>query len=108
MKETKEKYPSLHKMCVSLDQGELLKTMLKLMNAKKGIEVGTFTGSSAFAFAEALPQNGQLLCLDISAEYAELGRKYWKMAGLDHKIKLEVGPALDTLNKLVEDQSQHG
>jgi len=58
LKETKEKFPDDHIMCISLDQGEHMKTILKLMNAKKGIEVGVFTGNSAFAFAEALPDDG--------------------------------------------------
>ena len=85
-----------------------MKTILRLMNARKGIEVGTFTGNSAFAFAEALPEDGELLCLDINADWVDLGRKYWKMGGLDHKIKVEIGPAIDSLDKLLADENNHG
>ena len=77
------------------------------MNAKKGIEVGVFTGSSAFAFAEVLPEDGELVCLDVSKEFTDLGQKYWKLGGLDHKIKLYLGPAIDKLDQLLEDQNNH-
>ena len=75
-----------------------MKTILKLMNAKKGIEVGVFTGNSTFVFDQTIPEDGELICLDISNEFTDLTQKYWKLGGLDHKIELHLGPTVDKLD----------
>ena len=103
MVETREKFGRLEGMITGRDQAELLKFMVGLMGAKRGIEVGTFTGYSALCFAEALPEDGKLVCLDVSKEFTDLAVKYWKKAGVDHKIELQLGPATEYLEKLISE-----
>lgn len=82
--------------------------MVRIAHAKKGIEVGTFTGYSSISFAEGIGPDGHLLCLDVSKEFTDIARKYWKKAGVEDRITLKLGPAKDTLKEMVEDESQHG
>ena len=85
-----------------------MKFMLKITHAKKGIEVGTFTGYSSICFAEGIGPDGHLLCLDVSKEFTDVARAYWKKAGVEDRITLKLAPAVDTLKAMVEDESQHG
>ena len=103
--ETAELLGKKQVMLSSIDQGEFMKMLVKLINAKKGIEVGTFTGFSALCFAEGLPEDGKLIALDISEEFTNIGKKYWEEAKVDHKIDLRIGPALESLDKILEDEA---
>ena len=71
-----------------------------MLGAKRCIEVGTFTGYSALAVALALPPRGKIICCDVSAQWTAIGRRYWKKAGVERKIDLRLGPALETLEAL--------
>jgi predicted O-methyltransferase YrrM len=88
-------------MQIAPEQGPLLALLVKMLGAKQCLEVGTFTGYSALWVASALPPGGQLICCDVSEEYTNLAQKYWAKAGLAQKIDLRLGPALDTLNRLL-------
>ena len=79
--------------------------MVQISGAKRGIEVGTYTGYSALNLAEGLPSDGKLICLDVSQEYTDLGKKYWKEAGVDDRIELILGPGVETLDNMIEDES---
>src|SRR5262249_517728 len=72
--------------------------------ARQAIEVGTFTGYSALCTARGMPDDGHLLCCDVSDEWTAIGRPYWERAGVAHKIELRLGPALDTLKSLPHDE----
>jgi caffeoyl-CoA O-methyltransferase len=72
--------------------------LVKLIGARRTIEIGTFTGYSALAVALALPADGHVLACDISDEYTRVGKPFWKQAGVAHKIELVLGPALATLD----------
>lgn len=85
-------------MQISPEQGQFMSLLLKLMGARRAIEVGTFTGYSALITALALPEDGTLLACDISDEYTRVGRPYWERAGVAHKIELVIAPALATLD----------
>jgi predicted O-methyltransferase YrrM len=87
-------------MQIGPDQGALLQVLVRILGAKRCIEVGTFTGYSALAVALALPRDGKLVCCDVSEEWTAIGRRYWKRAGVERKIELRLGPALDTLKAL--------
>jgi predicted O-methyltransferase YrrM len=87
-------------MQVSADQGALLGFFVKLIGAKRALEVGTFTGYSALCIASALPADGKLICCDISDEWTRIGRPYWREAGVESKIDLRIGPAVETLAKM--------
>ena len=87
-------------MQVAPEQGRLLAFIIELMGASRVIEIGTFTGYSSICMARALPQNGQLICLDQSEDWANVARRYWARAGLMDKISLLVGPADQTLRQI--------
>ena len=85
-------------MQISPDQGALMALLVKLLGARRTIEVGVFTGYSALAVALALPEDGRVLACDISDEYASVGKPHWQAAGVAHKIDLRIAPALATLD----------
>ena len=85
-------------MQIAPDQGQFLALLVKLLGARRCIEVGTFTGYSALAVALALPADGQLLACDISDEFTRVGRPFWQAAGVEKKIELVLAPAQDTLD----------
>ena len=106
--ETKTLFPKNAIMCTEPTEGELLKMLVKLSNSKKGIEIGTFTGYSSICMAEGLPDNGTLECFDVSVEFTDLAKKYWKLTELDKKISLTLGPAVDSLKKILENKENVG
>ena len=85
-------------MQIAADQGQLMALLIKLLGARRTIEIGTFTGYSALAVALALPDEGRVLACDISDEYTRIGRPFWQQAGVDHKIELVLAPAQETLD----------
>jgi predicted O-methyltransferase YrrM len=94
-------------MQIAPDQGQLFGLLIQLLQAKKALEIGVFTGYSSLCVALALPDDGKLVACDISEEYTSVARRYWKEAGVAHKIDLEIGPAADTLRRLL-DEGQEG
>jgi O-methyltransferase len=87
-------------MQIGADQGALMALLIRLLGARRALEVGTFTGYSAMAVAEALPADGRLITCDISEEWTAIARRYWRQAGLDRKIELRLGDARGTLAAL--------
>jgi predicted O-methyltransferase YrrM len=85
-------------MQISPEQGQFMALLVRLMGARRTIEVGVFTGYSALSVALALPADGHLLACDISDEYTRIGRPYWRDAGIEYKIELQIAPALQTLD----------
>ncbi|MEO5843311.1 MAG: class I SAM-dependent methyltransferase, partial [Caldimonas sp.] len=85
-------------MQISPEQGQFMALLVKLLGARRALEVGVFTGYSALTVALALPADGTLLACDISDEYTRIGRSYWQQAGVADKIDLQLGPALATLD----------
>ena len=88
-------------MQIGPDQGQFLQLLVQLIQAKKTLEVGVFTGYSALWVAAALPDEGKIVACDVSEEYTAVARRYWKEAGVDHKIDLRLRPALETLDELL-------
>ena len=95
-----------HRMQIPPEQGALLAILVELTGARRCIEVGTFTGYSSTAIALALPEDGQLICCDVSEEWTSVARKYWDEAGVAGKIDLRIAPAADTLDQLLADGEQ--
>lgn len=87
-------------MQVGPDEGQLLTWLARLIGARNAVEVGTFTGYSSLCIARALPEDGKLVCCDISDEWTRIGRRAWQRAGLADRIDLRIGPGLDTLRVL--------
>ncbi|MTI11905.1 class I SAM-dependent methyltransferase [Sansalvadorimonas verongulae] len=94
------------RMQITPEQGQFMAFLIKLINARRTLEVGVFTGYSALAVAQALPEDGELIACDISEEFTNIARRYWQKAGVDKKINLHLAPALDTLEQLLAD-NQH-
>ncbi|GAB3074032.1 O-methyltransferase [Intrasporangium mesophilum] len=90
-------------MQIGEDQGQLLTMLTMLVGARRAVEVGTFTGYSSLCIARGLADGGSLLCCDISKEWTAIGEQAWSAAGLADRIVLRIGPALDTLRSLPED-----
>lgn len=82
---------------VAPEQGQFLALLVKLIGAKRLLEVGTFTGYSALCMAAELPEGGSLICCDIPGDYNAIARGYWQEAGLAERIDLRLAPALETL-----------
>jgi len=90
-------------MQIAPEQGAFMTLFARAIGAKRAIEIGTFTGYSALCLARGLPDDGQLICCDVSDEWTSVGRPYWEKAGVAHKIDLRIAPALDTLRSLSDD-----
>jgi predicted O-methyltransferase YrrM len=85
-------------MQISPEQGQFMALLVKLIGARRCIEVGVFTGYSALSVALALPADGRVLACDISDEFTAVGKPFWQRAGVAHKIDLRLAPALHTLD----------
>ena len=90
-------------MQISADQAQFMYLLLILINAKRVIEIGTFTGYSALVMANALPDDGVIVACDISEEWTSMGKPYWEQAGVNDKIDLRLAPALETLEQLLNE-----
>ena len=93
-------------MQISSEQGQLMAMLVKLVNARKIIEVGTFTGYSSTVMALAMPPEGQLIACDVSEEYTRMARKFWQKAGVEQKVQLILGNAKESLKQLLEADEQ--
>ena len=89
-------------MQIAPEQGALMTLLTRLIGARRAIEVGTFTGYSALCIARGLPDDGELICCDISEEWTATGLPFWEQAGVREKIDLRIGPAIDTLRAIDE------
>ncbi len=92
-----------HGMQVAPEQGAFLALLVELIGARRCIEVGTFTGYSSTAVALALPDDGHLVCCDVSEEWTSMAQRYWDEAGVAAKIDLHIAPAAETLDRLLAD-----
>lgn len=89
-------------MQIGPEQGQLMALLVRLIGARRTIEVGVFTGYSALAVALALPDDGHVLACDINDEYVSVGRPFWQAAGVAHKIDLRLGRAQRTLQAEID------
>lgn len=87
-------------MQIGADQGAFFSQLIRLTGARRAIEIGVFTGYSALAVAQALPEDGKLVACDVSEEWTAIARRHWKEAGVERKIDLRLAPALETLKAL--------
>ena len=85
-------------MQIAPEQGQFMQLLVRLIGARRAIEVGVFTGYSSLAVALALPPDGRLLACDVSEEYTAIARRHWQAAGVARKIELVLAPAQQTLD----------
>ena len=93
----------LNRMQISPDQGQFMALLVKLLGAKKTLDIGVFTGYSSLVVALALPPNGKVVACDRDLDYTAIARRYWQEAGVADKIELHIAPARETLDKLIAD-----
>jgi O-methyltransferase len=88
------------RMQIGRDQAQLMALIVRLIGARKVLEIGTFTGYSSTAMALAMPEGGRLVTCDVSEEYTAIARRTWRAAGVEERIDLRIAPALETLDVL--------
>jgi len=90
-------------MQITPEQGQFMALLVKLLGAKKTLEIGTYTGYSTLCVAQAMPDDSLTVACDLSEKWTAIARRYWQQAGVDHKIDLRLQPALQTLDELIDD-----
>ncbi|MGH6870270.1 MAG: class I SAM-dependent methyltransferase [Rhizomicrobium sp.] len=88
-------------MQIGADQGAFMALAARLIGARRYLEIGTFTGYSSLAVAEALPADGRCVCCDVSREFTDKAKTYWAEGGVAAKMDLRLGPALETLDAMI-------
>jgi caffeoyl-CoA O-methyltransferase len=102
LRETTQSLPGAG-MQIAPEQGQFMRLLVQLVGAKRALEVGVYTGYSSTCVALELPSNGLLVACDINLETSAIAQRYWKVAGVSEKVRLEIGPAEQTLTRLVND-----
>ncbi|XP_010438785.1 PREDICTED: probable caffeoyl-CoA O-methyltransferase At4g26220 [Camelina sativa] len=95
-------------MATAPDAGQLMEMLLNLVNAKKTIEVGVFTGYSLLLTALTLPEDGKVIAIDVNRDSYEIGLPVIKKAGVEHKIDFRESEALPALDELLNDKGNEG
>jgi predicted O-methyltransferase YrrM len=98
---------SMSMMQIAPEQGQFMQLLVKALGIRRAIEVGVFTGYSSLCVALAMPDDGRIVACDVNKDWTDIARRYWKEAGVDNKIELRLAPALETLDKLIEEQLQN-
>ncbi len=102
---TQEKVKDLWIMQIAPEQGTLMEMLVRISGARSAVEIGTFTGYSGICIARGLPEDGTLLCCDVSDEWATIAREYFERSGVASKIDLRIAPALETMRTLPADRT---
>jgi predicted O-methyltransferase YrrM len=106
LREATAELPEAH-LQIAPEEGQFLQLLVRLLGARRVLEIGTFTGYSALWMALALPEDGRLVTCDSSEEWTAIAREYWQEAGLAERIDLRLGPADESLAALVEEERGH-
>ena len=94
------------RMQISPEQGQFMSLLVRMIGAKRTLEVGVFTGYSSLSIALALPADGRIIACDISEKWTAIARRYWEEAGVAGKIDLRLAPAIQTLDGLLKDGNE--
>jgi caffeoyl-CoA O-methyltransferase len=92
---------SAARMQISPEQGQFMALLIEMLDAKKTLDIGTFTGYSALVVALAMPEGGRVVACDLDTRATDIAEKYWDLAGVRQKIDLRIGKALETLDALM-------
>lgn len=92
---------AMAQMQISPEQGQFMSLLAKLIGATRTLEVGVFTGYSSLCVAMALPRHGKLIACDISKEWTDVARRYWREAGVGAIVELRLAPAMETMDHLL-------
>lgn len=106
LREATAKLP-MSRMQIAPEQGQFMALLIKLIRAKKTLEIGVFTGYSTLVVALALPEDGHIIACDVDEQYTNIAQQYWQQAGIKQKIDLRIAPALETLDKLIATRQEN-
>jgi caffeoyl-CoA O-methyltransferase len=102
--ETESNLADVAIMQIAPDQGAFMTMLMRLMGARRALELGTFTGYSAICITRGLPDDGELVTCDVNDEWTAIARRYWEEAGVADRIDLRLGPALETIRALPSEE----
>jgi caffeoyl-CoA O-methyltransferase len=88
-------------MQIAPEQGQLMALLIRILGARKTLEVGVFTGYSAMVVAKAMGPKGKVVALDVSEEFTAIARRHWAKAAVADRIDLRLQPASESLEALV-------
>lgn len=91
----------LSMIMVACEQSQLMANLARLIHTHKAIEIGVYTGYNALSIALTLPEDGKLIACDVCEDFINIGRPFWRLAGVEHKIDVRLKPALQTLDELL-------
>ena len=94
-------------MLTSPEQLQFLAFLATSISAKNAIEVGVYTGASALAIAEILPEGGTVVACDLTDQYATYALPAWKYGNVEDKVQLSIGPAIETLQMLIDEGKEN-
>lgn len=94
-------------MQIAPEQGQFMALLAKLIQAKKTLDIGVFTGYSALVIALSLPADGKIIACDIREDHTSIAKDYWAKAGVDDRIDLRIAPASETLQSLMDDSQSN-
>lgn len=93
-------------MQITPEQGQFMGLLVEMLHAKDVLEIGVFTGYSSLAVARCLPSDARLVACDVSEEYTSVAQRYWREAGVADRIDLRIGPAVETMDKMIANGDQ--
>ena len=103
VKQTKE-LKGIAQMQIAPEQGQFFEIIVKLLGAKKCLEIGRFTGLSTLCLAKGLPDDGKIISIDSSDEFLSIAEKYWSKAGVRNKIESIIGQGTDVMQSYIDRQ----
>jgi predicted O-methyltransferase YrrM len=89
-------------MQISPEQGQFMGLLVKMLGARRTLDIGVYTGYSSLCIGLALPRDGRVIACDVNPQWTDMARRYWRKAGVEGKIELHLGPAQQTLEILLE------
>ena len=95
-------------MQIAPEQGQFMALLVRLMGARRCLEVGVFTGYSTLCVASALPPDGRIVACDVNEHWTAIARRYWREAGVAERIELQLAPAVSTLDRLLANGQAQG
>jgi len=88
-------------MQISPEQGQFMALLVKLISAKKTLDIGVFTGYSSLVVALALPADGKVYACDVNERWTSIARRFWRKADVEDKIELYIAPAEESLKNFI-------
>jgi predicted O-methyltransferase YrrM len=92
-------------MQIAPEQGQFMALLVRLLGAKKTLDIGVYTGYSSLCIGLALPQNGRVIACDLNRQWTDIAKRYWHKAGVADKIDLRLAPARQTLEELLANKT---